>query len=75
MDIVRRILMFATIRTYRVKKCQRGRLVCGSQSDGILLMFMEIFVSALLSGPVTYIFLRKEMYCFRGRKTMAFVSS
>ena len=50
MDIVRRILMFVTIGTYRVKKCQRERLVCGSQSDGILLMFMEIFVSAFFVG-------------------------
>ena len=64
MDIVRRILMFVTIGTYRVKKCQRGRVVCGSQSDGILLMFMEIFVSAFFCGPQCKVLGRQQL-CHR----------
>ena len=56
--------MFVTIGNYRVKKCQLGRLVCGSQSDGILLMFMEIFVSVFFCGPQCKVLGRQQL-CHR----------
>ena len=64
MDIVRRKLLFVTIGAYMVKKCQLGRLVCGSQSDAILLMFMEIFVSAFFCGPHCKVLGRQQL-CHR----------